>query len=286
VPIKQVATEELNLPTHIVDTFTGWTPPVPINLVIAVSFGLLVPARILSHAQYRGLNVHPSLLPDLHGPAPIEHAILKGRTHIGVSVQTLHPQRFDHGIILAQTPAPGLPIPDDITAQELEAQLAQTGATMLVDVLMSHKHVPPLRDAGCYYFGPLDHAPKITKQDRFVDFSKQTVHDIVTSQRALGDPWCLLPNGDRLILHHVRDMEIDDALNRPPGLYISPSFPHPVFVDRNGGIGMVLKSTYSGHKHGYGNTKLEQMLTLGPGDVEGIAFGYWPTILNPRALRF
>jgi methionyl-tRNA formyltransferase len=275
VPIKQVATEELNLPTHIVDTFTGWTPPVPINLVIAVSFGLLVPARILSHAQYRGLNVHPSLLPDLHGPAPIEHAILKGRAHTGVSVQTLHPQHFDHGIILAQTPAPGLPIPDDITAQELEAQLAQTGATMLVDVLMSRKQVPPLRDAGCYYSGPLDHAPKITKQDRFVDFSKQTVHDIVTSQRALGDIWCLLPNGDRLILHHVRDMEIDDALNRPPGLYTSPSsFPHPVLVARNGGIGMVMSSTYSGYKHGHGNSKLEQMLTPGP----------WPTILNPRTL--
>ena len=43
-------------------------PPTPvgeeINLVIAVSFGLLIPPRILGRAKYGGLNVHPSLLPE------------------------------------------------------------------------------------------------------------------------------------------------------------------------------------------------------------------------------
>jgi len=66
VPIKDMATE-LNLPTHEIATFTGWTPPVygneSMSLVIAVSFGLLVPTRILNLATYGGLNVHPSLLP-------------------------------------------------------------------------------------------------------------------------------------------------------------------------------------------------------------------------------
>ena len=36
-----------------------------INLIIAVSFGLFVPPRILKSAEYGGLNVHPSLLPQL-----------------------------------------------------------------------------------------------------------------------------------------------------------------------------------------------------------------------------
>lgn len=35
----------------------------PINLIVAVSFGLLIPARIINGAKYGGLNVHPSLLP-------------------------------------------------------------------------------------------------------------------------------------------------------------------------------------------------------------------------------
>src|SRR3954453_11199955 len=34
-----------------------------INLIIAVSFGLFVPPRILKGVEYGGLNIHPSLLP-------------------------------------------------------------------------------------------------------------------------------------------------------------------------------------------------------------------------------
>lgn len=36
----------------------------PINLIVAVSFGLFVPPRILGAAKYGGLNVHPSMLPE------------------------------------------------------------------------------------------------------------------------------------------------------------------------------------------------------------------------------
>jgi methionyl-tRNA formyltransferase len=244
-----------------VDTFTGWTPPNPINLVIAVSFGLLVPPRILGHAQYGGLNVHPSLLPDLRGPAPIEHAILKRRSHTGVSVQTLHPQHFDQGTILAQTPAPGVEISQSTTAQELSQQLAQTGANMLVDVLKSRKFVPPFEAAG-WYSGPISHAPKITKQDRFIDFSQRTVNDVLAIQHAFRESWCLLPNGDRLILQKVVAIGMVDKLKRPAGLYVEPTIPQPVFIDRRGGMGMVMKSTYSGDRAGRGNDKLKRVLKL------------------------
>lgn len=75
--------EELGLRCHQIPTFTGWKvwmdglvvptrdelltgdqPPEGINLVIAVSFGLFVPPRILRGAKYGGLNVHPSWLPE------------------------------------------------------------------------------------------------------------------------------------------------------------------------------------------------------------------------------
>lgn len=67
VPLKNIA-QRLGLPLHEITTFTGWQPPVKdgvqVNLIMAVSFGLLVPPRILSYAQYGGLNLHPSLLPE------------------------------------------------------------------------------------------------------------------------------------------------------------------------------------------------------------------------------
>lgn len=45
----------------------------PINLIVAVSFGLFVPPRILNSVEYGGLNVHPSLLPEYVSPIPIYH---------------------------------------------------------------------------------------------------------------------------------------------------------------------------------------------------------------------
>jgi methionyl-tRNA formyltransferase len=35
-----------------------------INLIIAVSFGLFIPKRLLEGAKHGGLNVHPSSLPE------------------------------------------------------------------------------------------------------------------------------------------------------------------------------------------------------------------------------
>lgn len=263
VPIKQVATEELNLPTHTLDTFTGWTPPIPINLIVAVSFGLFVPPRLLNLAQYGGVNVHPSLLPDLRGPAPIEHAILRRREYTGVSIQTLHPQQFDQGTILAQTSVPGTHIPWGTTAQCLEAQLAESGAKMLVEVLKSRKFVPRLQDAGWYAQsnGARDHAPKITKQDRYIDFAQSTLDDLLAVQYALGDPWCILPHGNRLIIHKVIDTGLVDRVGAEPGVWVHKDCPtHPLWRDAMGKIGFIIESTYAGGKARSGNAKLLRML--------------------------
>ena len=57
---------------------------------ILASFGVLIPKRILDLFEPEGiLNIHPSLLPDLRGPSPIETAILRGDTEFGVSVMKL-----------------------------------------------------------------------------------------------------------------------------------------------------------------------------------------------------
>jgi methionyl-tRNA formyltransferase len=61
VPIKAAA-KDLDLPIHQLDDFRNFNRSY--NLIIAVSFGLLVPADIINRAKYGGLNVHPSFLPE------------------------------------------------------------------------------------------------------------------------------------------------------------------------------------------------------------------------------
>lgn len=37
---------------------------VRVNLIVAVSFGLLIPPSVINASTFGGLNVHPSLLPE------------------------------------------------------------------------------------------------------------------------------------------------------------------------------------------------------------------------------
>ncbi|KAI9877868.1 MAG: Methionyl-tRNA formyltransferase [Pleopsidium flavum] len=198
VPIQAVA-KELALPIHNIDTFTGWAPPKPdnepINLIIAVSFGLLVPPRILNGAQYGGLNVHPSMLPDFRGPAPLHHTLLAGRRRTGITLQTLHPQHFDHGTILAQTPYPGFEIPesDTCTVPQLVELVAPIGAAMLVQGIRDRLYVPPSKDVGLFHgredAQSLKHAPKITSEDRHIDWNSWTAEDVLRRNRVIGPLW-------------------------------------------------------------------------------------------------
>lgn len=69
-----------------------FTDPSPHNILITASFGHILPTRLLRDhfpAPETRLNVHPSLLPQYRGAAPIQWAIARGDEHTGVSVQSL-----------------------------------------------------------------------------------------------------------------------------------------------------------------------------------------------------
>ncbi|KAK5133977.1 hypothetical protein LTR08_007097 [Meristemomyces frigidus] len=186
LPIKEAATE-LGLTLHEVDTFQDWTPPSPVDLIVTVSFGLLVPARIINEAKYGGLNVHPSLLPQLRGPAPIQHALLRELSHTGVTLQTMHPTRFDHGLILDQTK---VAIPPLSQYRDLIKLLGPLGAQMLSAGIESGLFVPPLQDAtkDASQLAP-SHAPKILPEARHIDWSTWSAGDIILRDRVLGRLW-------------------------------------------------------------------------------------------------
>ncbi|RSL99079.1 hypothetical protein CEP52_009933 [Fusarium oligoseptatum] len=176
VPCKILA-EELGLRIHQRETF----------------YKMGVTRGYKSSTKYGGLNVHPSLLPDLRGPAPIHHAILRGYQNTGVSLQTLDDKAFDHGTVLAQTPRPGIPIPSGCTVQELTSLLAPIGAQMLVQGLRDGVHVPPHQSVDWKTEDlknrKLAHAPKVTKADGQINWGDWTADEFVRRVRVLGSVW-------------------------------------------------------------------------------------------------
>jgi len=84
--------------------------PSPSNLLITASFGHLLPTPLLSHfLPLNALNLHPSMLPQYRGAAPIQWSVINGEADenwrdgergCGVTVQELSRGRFDRGRIL------------------------------------------------------------------------------------------------------------------------------------------------------------------------------------------
>lgn len=68
---------------------------------LIVAYGRLIPNEVLGWSQRPAINLHPSLLPDLRGPSPIQTALLKGYTQTGLTLMQLDAD-MDHGPILAQ----------------------------------------------------------------------------------------------------------------------------------------------------------------------------------------
>lgn len=125
------------------------------------------------------LNVHPSLLPQLRGAAPIQWAIAKRMSETGVTVQQLSEGKFDHGDILAQQT---VAVPPGSTYRSLLPVLADVSAALTVDTLANlparhEQSIPQDPNKATLAFKP-------TPRDFTVDWSSMTAEDVEASHRA------------------------------------------------------------------------------------------------------
>ena len=103
---------------------------------IVASFGYLMPRSVISSFRSGMINVHPSLLPQYIGCAPIPYALSNGDKVTGVSIIDIVP-KLDGGPILAQNTES---IDDDDTFRTLSIKLADLGGRSLCGVLSDLEH--------------------------------------------------------------------------------------------------------------------------------------------------
>ncbi len=97
------------------------------DLIVLVAYGRILPAALLELPPLGAINLHPSLLPEYRGAAPIERAVIDGVSRTGVTVIELAAE-LDAGGIILQEPQP-VHLAD--TAGELAGRLAAAGAHLL-----------------------------------------------------------------------------------------------------------------------------------------------------------
>ena len=108
---------------EILDTIRSWRA----DVAIVVAFGQILPQSFLDLFSFGAVNVHGSILPRWRGAAPIQRAIEAGDTETGVTLQKMV-KELDAGDVFGSRK---VLIDDQVTAMELQGQLAVLGAELL-----------------------------------------------------------------------------------------------------------------------------------------------------------
>ncbi len=134
-PVKQVAVAHaipVQQPEKMKDegfreAYGAWAP----DLGIVAAYGKILPAAVLAVPPMGLINVHASLLPRHRGAAPVHRAVMAGDPLTGVSIMGVV-QALDAGPVFATVTRP---IGPDDTSIEVERDLAELGASLLVDTI-------------------------------------------------------------------------------------------------------------------------------------------------------
>jgi methionyl-tRNA formyltransferase len=102
------------------------------DALVTVSYGKILPPRLLATPKLGALNVHPSLLPAYRGATPIQAALRDGLTRTGVSIIWMS-ERMDAGDIAVAEDVEILP---DDDFETLHDRLAQVSAQLLARAMM------------------------------------------------------------------------------------------------------------------------------------------------------
>lgn len=146
---------------------------------VVVAYGKIIPQEILDLSELRAINIHPSMLPVLRGPSPIQSALLAGFQSTGVSLMQLD-KKMDHGPILEQIEVK-IGVNEDYI--DLSERLSTVGADILnkniLDYLNGNTNPLPQDDTQATF------CQMINKQDGQINWQKsaQSIHNQVRAYR-------------------------------------------------------------------------------------------------------
>lgn len=133
---------------------------------LVIAYGKIIPQEVLDLSELRAINIHPSKLPILRGPSPIQTAILRGFENTAVSLMQLD-EKMDHGPILGQIEVKIDPEDDYIS---LSNKLSDISASLIQHNLLSYLNNeidPQIQDDNQATFSHM-----IKKEDGEIDWNK------------------------------------------------------------------------------------------------------------------
>ena len=170
----------------------------PHDLAVVAAYGRFLPDWLLNACRHGAINVHASLLPKWRGAAPVHRAIMAGEAETGVTIIRLV-KEMDAGPMLARR---ARPIGPADTSDVVEADLAETGATLMVETVDCIASGTVVREEQNHALATL--APRLTRADGIIDWRRpaQAIHDQVRGLH----PWphaSAVLQGRRYLIHRT-----------------------------------------------------------------------------------
>ncbi|UCC12180.1 MAG: methionyl-tRNA formyltransferase [candidate division WOR-3 bacterium] len=136
------------------------------DMFVLASYGHILSRRLLDVARIGGLNVHPSLLPQYRGAAPIQRALMDGASMTGVTIIMMD-EKIDHGKIVFQKV---IDIAVDDNYGSLLKKLCGLAVAHLIETVENvgkGTYVPIVQDESRKSL-----APKIRKNEKIIDWQQ------------------------------------------------------------------------------------------------------------------
>ena len=191
---------------HVAETMAGWNA----DLGVVAAYGKLIPRELLGLPRFGMINVHASLLPKYRGASPVHRAVIDGEAQTGVTIMRMV-EALDAGDVMARI---ARPIRPDETSDEVERDLADLGADLLLEVV-------DRIEAGTATSEPQDegastYAPRLTKEEGLVDWTLPAprIHNRVRGLYPWPHAYSYL-GGERIIL--LKTHVVNDSTSAEPG---------------------------------------------------------------------
>ena len=137
------------------------------ELIVVAAYGKILPQGMLDYPRQGCINIHASLLPEYRGAAPIQRAIIDGKSITGVTIMQMDAGLDTGDILLSRE----VPIHERDNFETLHDRLGECGAAALLESLRLMREGKLTRTRQDH--SKATYAAKIEKSDCLIDFQSR-----------------------------------------------------------------------------------------------------------------
>ena len=101
------------------------------EVIVVVAYGKILPANVLNYPKHGCINVHGSLLPEYRGAAPMQRAIIDGKSETGITTMMMDVGLDTGDMLLVDR----VPIGENDNFEDIHDRLGACGAALLLRTL-------------------------------------------------------------------------------------------------------------------------------------------------------